>query len=302
MNDEKIRKDYQPTDAVYIPAKHYKHTIDCFFTNSIHKTRRTTLSPGKSGAVEHTNAYECYSYSQFFAIKERLEAHLKICSKMSGVIYKFEHQSPVTYEDNSKFIGDLLFAACFDFEATVGSNTKIFSYLNKEMLENLDQVTAKQRKDCAVSAFNKTTKFAFSEIFSTELKVASDCIKNWFRQRFNIPFLELYAFKKQKYEKEKLIDWSLDKCVIYQFALLLGTVNGVESKELTYYDFIIRREHMLLRNIYNLEVLRKSPSLGTLEGYYDSFMFFVRVFILLYEFYIKNSNIEFIITFLLRDL
>ena len=41
-------------------------------------------------------------------------------------------------------------------------------YSNREMLENLNTVTGKQLKDCAVSVFNKTAQFSLYEIFSTE--------------------------------------------------------------------------------------------------------------------------------------
>ena len=48
------------------------------------------------------------------------------------------------------------------------------SYWNDEMIEEIDQITAKQLKDFAFSGFNKTSKFSISEMFSTKFKFISD--------------------------------------------------------------------------------------------------------------------------------
>ena len=42
----------------------------------------------------------------------------KVCSGQSGVIYNFNVQSLVAFEDNKKYKGDLLLTACIDFETT----------------------------------------------------------------------------------------------------------------------------------------------------------------------------------------
>ena len=51
------------------------------------------------------------------------------------------------------------------------------SYLNHEMLENVNIVTAKQLKDCGIAMSNKTKKYSISEMFSTELRFGSDCLR-----------------------------------------------------------------------------------------------------------------------------
>ena len=121
------------------------------------------------------------------------ETHLKEGSKIPGVI---------TYENNIKFMSDLPFAAYFEttpgsswkiymdepkmypilyclifaFHPKVNLEKTVImrnyshyleqltdiSYLNKEMLENLDLITAKQLKDYTIPVFNKKSKFALS--------------------------------------------------------------------------------------------------------------------------------------------
>lgn len=52
------------------------------------------------------------------------------------------------------------------------------SYLKCEMIDELDPVALNQLRDYALNVYEKKPgKFAMSEIFSLELKFASDCIK-----------------------------------------------------------------------------------------------------------------------------
>ena len=49
-------------------------------------------------------------------------------------------------------------------------------YLTNEQLKFNDVTTLKQLRDCALSVFSKKNKIAISEMFSTELKFATDCL------------------------------------------------------------------------------------------------------------------------------
>ena len=51
------------------------------------------------------------------------------------------------------------------------------SYLNDEMVEEIDQITVKQLQDSVVVVFNKTSNISISEMFSTKHKFASDLFK-----------------------------------------------------------------------------------------------------------------------------
>ena len=46
------------------------------------------------------------------------------------------------------------------------------------MIDEADPIMANQLKDCTMKVFKKKEKFSISEMFSCELKFASDCIKN----------------------------------------------------------------------------------------------------------------------------
>ena len=128
-------------------------------------------------------------------------------------------------------------------------------YLNPDMFKNLDQVTTNQLKDCAINVSEKS-KYAISEMCSNTLKFASDCLKKWFSRKYKKMFLEIDVLSKKKFEEEHPIDWYNGKCVICNFLLVLGIADFQHSNEkMTYYDFIIRKEHKFLRNVYSPEDL-----------------------------------------------
>ena len=71
-------------------------------------------------------------------------------------------------------------------------------------------------------------------------------------KKYKNRILELDNFDKQKYGREHPISWSKNKICCLK---LVGVELGPVSEGMTYYDFIIRKEHKFIRNIYNLEVL-----------------------------------------------
>ena len=182
------------------------------------------MSIGKNKQIEHTKAYQCYEWFQLFAVKKRFASHLIVCLSMLDMLYKFENQNLVTFEDDLKYLGDLWFVGYFDWETTTSSGSQnsldieemyqvsyglIFafkpkldidrivilrsfqhtsdqlndiSYLKCEMIDELDPVALNQLRDYALNVYEKNPgKFAMSEIFSLELKFASDCIKRWLK-------------------------------------------------------------------------------------------------------------------------
>ena len=87
-------------------------------------------------------------------------------------------------------------------------------------------------------------------MFSVELKFIIDLLVKWFYQTYKSRFLELNALTKQKYEKTNETDWTKTECCICDFKLNLDLVHGPYSDEMTYLDFVIRKEHLFLRNLF----------------------------------------------------
>ena len=68
------------------------------------------------------------------------------------------------------------------------SNLQLCSlnYLTNKQLKFKDMKLLKQLRDCALSVASKRNKFAISEMFCTELKLASDYLMKWFNSKFKI--------------------------------------------------------------------------------------------------------------------
>ena len=80
------------------------------------------------------------------------------------------------------------------------------SYLTRKQLKFKDEKTLLQLKDCTLAVHARNTKIAISEMFTTELKFAVDCLLVWFNAKFRSNNLELSNSAKKNYEIENPID------------------------------------------------------------------------------------------------
>ena len=97
-----------------------------------------------------------------------------------------------------------------------------------------------------------------------------------------------------RYEKGNPIDYLKAKSSTCDFKLLLGSADGPESEKMTYFDFIVGKEHMFLRNILEKEDLENWYSIENLTNYYKYFKKSIEISVLLNEFFSRDSNIEYI--------
>ena len=88
----------------------------------------------------------------------------------------------------------------------------------------------------AVLAHEKSTSLA--ELFSVELKFTINTLNDWFSRII-----------KPKFLKENPIVDSKTRCSICSFLL--------EVEEADWFDFVVKCEHLFLRNICSLEDLKK---------------------------------------------
>ena len=122
-------------------------------------------------------------------------------------------------------------------------------------------------------------------MFSTELKFASDCLINWFNLKFKKQNLELSNEKRRAFEIENPIDWKNDNCKICNFPLHINpTTFDVEKEKMSYGDFIIKKEHKFLRNIFSKEELMSSDAIKNLQSFHENFSKFLQVVV-----YLQNS-------------
>ena len=147
-------------------------------------------------------------------------------------------------------------------------------YLTNEQLKFKDEITLKQLRDSALEVSSKRKPNAISEMFSVELKFASDCLLKWFYSKNKK--IELSLQEEKDYELKNPIDWENGKCSICTFPLDVKPSEKLNEK-ITYGDFIIQKEHKFLRNVLSKEDLKKSESIESIESYHEKFKKYIKI-------------------------
>ena len=100
---------------------------------------------------------------------------------------------------------------CLGHDLSRLANSK---YLNRDILTFADSITMAQLQDYAIRVSQRTFKQTISEMFSTKIKFAGDCLMKWFDRRLKSENLSLSLDKKIRFAKEHPIDWENGKCCI----------------------------------------------------------------------------------------
>ena len=123
------------------------------------------------------------------------------------------------------------------------------SHFKNEHAAFFDRTTFYQLKDAvsAVLACEKSTSLA--ELFSVELKFTIDTLNEWFSRIIKLKFFEIDSAVKQKFKKDNPLDKTA-VCCLCDFPLAVDAGKG-------WFDFVVRCEHLFVRNIYSYEDLKK---------------------------------------------
>ena len=120
-------------------------------------------------------------------------------------------------------------------------------HFKREHAVFFDTVTYQQLKDAAQNVFNREK--STSLWISVELKFTIDTLKNWLNQTIKPKYYELDSAKKHAWRKKNPVNFET-KCSICDFPLEPRVKDG-------WFDFVVRAEHLFLRNIYEPEELEK---------------------------------------------
>ena len=113
---KKLRKKFKPIDITYKPVRKPERNILCYSSEDMSKAYSSSCSQGEK--ISHGFAFECHYCGNFFARADKQKRHIGNCSGIPGVVYNFNNQNLITFEDNLKFKGDLPMAIYYDFETT----------------------------------------------------------------------------------------------------------------------------------------------------------------------------------------
>ena len=75
--------------------------------------------------------YQCYYCNKFFIQEMRPKRHIANCSGRPGVVYNFNNQNLISYQDNFHAKGDVAFVIYFDFETTAPTDNCLDSEQKK---------------------------------------------------------------------------------------------------------------------------------------------------------------------------
>ena len=151
------------------------------------------------------------------------------------------------------------------------------SYLRQEQLALRKQTTAEQLRDTVLAVHEGKSKNAIAELFNIELKFACDLLNKWFNHRIRSDNLAIPEFRRREFSRNNPITPET-KCSICHFPLNIA-LKGLSYKEneMSYLDFLIRKEHAFIRNIFDEKELKKSKNIATLENYQSAMELFVHL-------------------------
>ena len=78
------------------------------------------------------------------------------------------------------------------------------------------------------------------------------------------------------------------KCPLCNFNLTVGASNGPHEEKMTYFDFVVKKEHSFVRNIFDSDELSAFDEIKTLEN----FKLFLQIVLLLNNTYAVESGIK----------
>ena len=144
------------------------------------------------------------------------------------------------------------------------------SFINRETLLQL--------KDAVFQVHSRKDELAISTMFNIEITFAADILLKGFNMKVKPKHLEFDPFVRIQYQRENPIDWETTKCFICNFPLNINVKGlGYNESDMSYIDFAIRKEHIFLRNIYEVEDLNKSKNIKNIEFYYAAFDRFLKI-------------------------
>ena len=136
------------------------------------------------------------------------------------------------------------------------------SHFRQEHIPFFNKTTFYQLKDASFAVLVREKSTSLAELFSVELKFTVNTLNDWFSRIIKPKFFELDDIKKQIYLKENPIDQSKTICSVCGFLL---NVDGEG-----WFDFVLKCEHLFLRNIYTFDDLKKKMEIETEEKYSDT--------------------------------
>ena len=114
-----------PLNVVYEPTTKNENIL-CYYADDLSLAYRTYYSRKRKEkeVIEHPPSRQCFYCNHFFTKKDVLEKHVKVCSSVTGIAYRFYNQKNRVFSKNFNFMADLLFTVYRQLQAAASSTTK----------------------------------------------------------------------------------------------------------------------------------------------------------------------------------
>ena len=111
----------EPVDIIFEPVRENKDII-CHFASDLFLAYRTDFSQkvGWKDVISNLSGIQCYYWNHMLLEKVSWKKHVKCCSSIARISYKFNNRKIVSFQDNFKYMGNLPFTVYFNFETTTG--------------------------------------------------------------------------------------------------------------------------------------------------------------------------------------
>ena len=146
------------------------------------------------------------------------------------------------------------------------------SYLTTEQLAMRNLKTSEQLKDCVMKVYSRKHKNAIAEMFNIELKFVCDILLQRYKYKFDAEGISLSNEISINYKRLNPTNDETKSCIC-DFPLDV-TPKGInfEGTEMSYLDFLIKKEYSFLRNIYDEKDFKKSKNISDKQIYYDTML------------------------------
>ena len=115
----------------------------CFFSIDLSKANFSSYSLGEKKRMQRAHkVYQCYYCNKFFSEQTKQERHSKNCSGIPGIVYNFNNQNLITYQDKFNAKGDVPFVVYFDFETTAPTFNFAYSEQKKMFVVSYVMIVA----------------------------------------------------------------------------------------------------------------------------------------------------------------
>ena len=107
-------------NIIYKPVRKLTKIINCYFSSKRSLAFRSNFS--ENSKIRNGTARQCYYCSNWYDRKDKFYRYLNCSVGKTGYGLNFNTRSLVTFEENSKFKGDIPLTAYVGFEITATTN------------------------------------------------------------------------------------------------------------------------------------------------------------------------------------